>query len=271
MLANSIINRGGPSFVARVADEADAEPAVIARAFTVVRNSYLLTELNGEIDALAKIPGALQLELYAEVQNLLLDRVIWFIRNTALEGGLADIISHYHGGVERLEKDFEKLVTAAVRKNIDRRAASYEKGGVPAPLAKKIARLSLLAAATDITLIADRTKKPVETAAATYFAAHEFFRLDTLLSSARAIEAEGRFERLAIDRAVDSIGVNERALIADILSHGKSGEAAVMAWSETRKDEIARVRSRLNELGESGFTLAKLIVAASLMRDLVKD
>ncbi len=85
MLANSIVNRGGPSFVARVADEADAEPAAIARAFAVVRNSYRMTELNGEIDALdAKISGALQLELYAEVQNLLLDRVIWFIRNTPL-------------------------------------------------------------------------------------------------------------------------------------------------------------------------------------------
>ncbi len=162
-------------------------------------------------------------------------------------------------------------MTAGTRKAISERTASYEKGGVPRPLASKIARLSLLAAATDITLIADKTSMPVETAAATYFAAHEFFQLDTLLSAAHAIEAEDRFERLAIDRAIDSIGVNERALIADILSHGQSGEAAVAAWSETRKDEIARVRGRLQELGTTGFTLAKLVVAASLMRDLVKE
>lgn len=272
MLANSIINRGGPPFVARVADEADAEPAAIARAFAVVRDSYCMTDLNGEIGALdTKISGALQLELYADVQNLLLNRVIWFIRNTALDGGLAELIAHYRGGIERLERDFDKLVTAAARKTLDARFEALVRGGVPDPLAKKITRLPLLASATDITLIADRTKMPIETAAATYFAVHEFFRLDPLLSSARAIEAQDRFERLAIDRAIDSIGANERRLIVDILEGGKSGEAAVVAWSETRKDEIARIRGRLQELGDSGFTLAKLIVAASLMRDLVKE
>jgi NAD-specific glutamate dehydrogenase len=60
---------------------------------------------------------------------------------------------------------------------------------------------------------------------------------------------------------------NERRLTVDILAGGKTLES----WSEARKDEIARIRARLQELGESGFTLAKLIVAASLMRDLVKE
>jgi glutamate dehydrogenase len=145
---------------------------------------------------------------------------------------------------------------------------------VPEALAQQIARLPLLAAATDIVLIADRTGKSVEAAASAYFATREFFRLDAIFAAARAIAAEDRFERLAVDRAVDSIAAHERVLIADILTHGGpkgGGEAAVAAWSETRKDEIARVRSRLQELGASGFSLAKLIVAASLMRDLVKE
>ncbi len=151
------------------------------------------------------------------------------------------------------------------------RASSLAKSGVPEPLAGRIARLPLLAAATDITLIADQTKKPIEAAAAIYFATHEYFQLDTLLAAAYGIDAQDRFERMAIDRAIDSIGANERRIAADILASGKADEAALHAWSETRTDEIARIRSRLQELGSSGFTLAKLIVAASLMRDLVKN
>src|SRR5579885_202359 len=272
MLSNSIVNRGGPSFMARVGDEADADAATIARAFAVVRDAYGMTKLNGEIDALdAKISGSLQLELYAEVQGLLRDRVIWFIRNTTLEGGLAELVAHYRESIARLERDFDKLVSPNSRRAIQERAASFVKGGVPEPLANKIARLPLLAAATDITLIADRTGKPIEIAAEIYFAAHEYFQLDTLLAAANAIEAQDRFERMAIDRAIDSIGANERRIAADILANGKAGEAALHAWSATRTDEIARIRSRLQELGSSGFTLAKLIVAASLMRDLVKN
>lgn len=272
MLSNSIVNRGGPSFVARVADESDAAAPAIARAFAVVRDAYGMTALNGEIDALdAKISGSLQLDLYSAVQSLLRDRVIWFIRNAPLEGGLAELIAHYRESIARLEGDFDKFVTANGRRVVQERAASLAQEGVPEALARKIARLPLLAAATDITLIADRTEKPIEAAAAIYFATHEYFQLDTLLAAAQAIEVQDRFERMAIDRAVDSIGANERRIAADILANGKTGEAALKAWSETRKDQVMRIRTRLQELGESGFTLAKLIVAASLMRDLVKD
>jgi glutamate dehydrogenase len=272
MLSNSIVNRGGPSFIARVADESDAAAPAIARAFAVVRDAYGMTELNGEIDALdTKISGSLQLDLYSAVQSLLRDRVIWFVRNVSLEGGLADLVAHYRDSIARLEGDFDKLVTASAKNAMQERAASLAQDGVPEALARRIARLPLLAAATDITLIADRTEKPIEAAAGIYFATHDYFQLDTLLASAQAIEVQDRFERMAIDRAIDSIGANERRIAADILANGKTGEAALKAWSETREDEIKRIRTRLQELGNSGFTLAKLIVAASLMRDLVKD
>ena len=74
-LANSMINRGGPSLVVRIADQTGASAASIAAAFAAVRDSYGMTALNAAIDALDnKIPGKLQLELYAAVQDLLLDR-----------------------------------------------------------------------------------------------------------------------------------------------------------------------------------------------------
>ena len=67
-LANSMINRGGPTLIARITDQTGASPAAIAAAFAAARDSYGLTELNAAIDALdAKIAGSLQLELYAIV------------------------------------------------------------------------------------------------------------------------------------------------------------------------------------------------------------
>ena len=50
-----------------------------------MRDSYGMTALNGEIDALDnRVAGKLQLELYAAVQDLLLDRMVWFLRNVDL-------------------------------------------------------------------------------------------------------------------------------------------------------------------------------------------
>src|SRR5437016_6358302 len=76
-LANSIINRGGPSLVVRIGDQTGASVARIAAAFAAVRDSYGMTALNSEIDALDnRISGKLQLDLYAAVQDLLLDRLV---------------------------------------------------------------------------------------------------------------------------------------------------------------------------------------------------
>ena len=62
-LANSMINRGGPSLVVRIADQTGALPAGIAAAFAAVRNSYDMPALNDEINALdGKLPGKVQLK-----------------------------------------------------------------------------------------------------------------------------------------------------------------------------------------------------------------
>ncbi len=45
-LANSMINRGGPALVVRIADQTGASSDKIAAAFAAVRNSYGMTALN---------------------------------------------------------------------------------------------------------------------------------------------------------------------------------------------------------------------------------
>ena len=78
-LTNSMINRGGATLIVRIADQTGASPPAIAAAFAAVRNSYDMIALNAEIDGLDnKISGKVQLDLYAVVQDLLLDRMVWF-------------------------------------------------------------------------------------------------------------------------------------------------------------------------------------------------
>jgi len=86
--SNSIINRGGPSFAVQIEDQTGASAAKMAAAFAAVRDSYGMTGLNTEIDGLDNmVSGKLQLELYAAVQYLLRDRLVWFLRNVDLSKG----------------------------------------------------------------------------------------------------------------------------------------------------------------------------------------
>jgi glutamate dehydrogenase len=270
-LANSMINRGGPTLIVRIADQTGASTDRIAAAFAAVRDSYGLTVLNGEVDALdAKIPGARQLELYAAVQDLLLDRVVWFLRNEDLSKGLAEIVEHYRAGIEAVGAALEGVLSVEALAARDARAVDLAKAGVPEPLARRIADLPALAAAPDVVLVADRTGKGVAEVAATYFAAGTFFRLDRIVGAARGIVVNDYFDRLALDRALDSIGAAERRLTAEMLGNGAAGAAAVDLWVKPRAGEVERIRSAVHEIAGSGLTLSKLAVAASLLGDLVR-
>jgi glutamate dehydrogenase len=270
-LANSMINRGGPSFVVRIADQTGAEPAAIAFAFAAVRDSYDMPARNDEINALdGKVEGKVQLSLYAAVQNLLLDRVVWFLRNADLTKGLAGVVEHYRKGIAELTKALDTALpkhAAAARASRQKELAD---AGVPEQLAAQIADIPEIAAAPDVVLIADRTKKSIAAIVATYFAAEEFFRVDRVVTAARSIVVSDYFDRLALDRALDSIGDAERRLTAAMVETGKTGEAAVEAWIEPRKAEVERIRAAIHQIAGSGLTLSKLTVAASLLGDLAR-
>ena len=271
-LTNSMINRGGATLIVRIADQTGAQPASIAAAFAAVRQSYGLVELNGEIDTLDnKVGGVLQLSLYAAVQDLLLDRLVWFLRNVDLTQGLEKIIGHYRDGIAAVEAALETALSKSARAAVNARAAELGKAGVPEALARRIAGLAVLKAAPDIVLVADRAGKPVGEVTATYFATESFFQLDRVAHAASGIAVSDYFDRLALDRALDSIGDAERRLTAAMVGNGHAGAGAVEEWVKPRQAEVERIRSAIHEIAGSGLTLSKLSVAASLLGDLARE
>jgi len=271
-LANSMINRGGPSLIVRIADQTGAAPAAIASAFAAVRDSYGMTALNSAIDRLDnRVAGKLQLELYSAVQDLLLDRIVWFLRNADLTKGLADGVAHYRDGIAAVAAVLDHALSPEVLSARAARRQELAQAGVPDELAAGIANLGPLTAAPDIVLVADRTGRQIGEVAATYFAAGAFFRLDRIAAAASAIPVADYFDRLALDRARDSIGDAERRLTAAMVGNGTAGNGAVEAWVAQRKQEVERIRAAIHEIAGSGLTLSKLAVAASLLGDLVKS
>ncbi len=271
-LTNSMINRGGATLIVRIADQTGAAPAAIAAAFAAVRNSYDLIALNSEIDALDnKIAGKAQLDLYAAVQDLLLDRLVWFLRNVDLKRGLETIVAHYRAGIAQVAAALDSALSKPALAARDARVAELAKAGVPEALARRIASLPVLKAAPDIVLVADRAKKPVSEVTATYFATEAFFQLDRVIGAVPGIVVSDYFDRLALDRALDSIGDAERRLTAAMVGKGMAGAGAVEAWIKPRQAEVERIRAAIHEIAGSGLTLSKLSVAASLLGDLARQ
>jgi glutamate dehydrogenase len=269
-LANAVINRGGPACVVRLIDETDADVPTIVMAFVAVNDSYGLKRLNDAIDELDnRIEGQLQLGLYASVQDLLLSRVVWYVRNVDFSAGLEAVISRFGSGIREIAAGLDNIQPQDMQAGRSKRRQDLTDGGVPVELAGELADLSALVSAPDIVTVAGLTNRAIGNTAATFFAAEANFRLDRIIAAARAVPANDFFERLAIDRAVDQIAAAERSLVADMLATGQSGQQAAENWLAAHP-KATRIRRSVEEIATSGLTLAKLTVAANLLGDLVR-
>jgi glutamate dehydrogenase len=271
-LANAIVNRGGPTIVIRLVDQTGADAPTIAAAYAATRDAFNLTEINASIDALdGAVPGALQLDLYMEVQDLLMSRIVWFIRNVDFNGGSLDqSVALYRSGIAEIEVRLGETLFGQTHENWRARSAALTERGVPMDLASRIAALQDLVAAPDIVLVAQRTGRPVSETAATHFAVGDIFQLGALSGAARDIPVSDYFDRLALDRTIDAIAAAHRKLTAEVAGQARPGPEAVAAWSKARGVEIGRIRAAVDSIVASGLTLSKLTVAASLLGDLAK-
>ena len=271
-LANAIVNRGGPAIVTRLADETGADAPTIAAAYAATRDAFGLVELNTAVDALDGIvPGQGQLALYGALQDLLMSRIVWFMRNADITGGdLEGIVARFRTGLLAVEAALPDALGQAGNAALSRRAEELTALGAPPDLAARLARLGALVAGPDIVLVAERANRPAAEIAAIHFALADLLKLGPLVAAAREVPVADTFDRLALDRAVDGISAAHRALTAEVAGAGGTGPAAVQAWAAARGPGLARIRAAVEGIAASGLTLSKATVAANLLGDLAR-
>jgi glutamate dehydrogenase len=270
ILANSMINRGGPSFVVRLADQTGADVSHIAAAFAAARGAYRMIDLHHAIDELdTKISGDLQLKLYGGVQDLLLSRIVWFLRNVDLSTGLESVMQRFREGVDAVRASLDESLGEEARNECNQRAAELAAQGVPQELAEWLASLPALVGAPDVVLVAEATHQRVDVIAKTLFGVNDVLGLERIRNAARLITVSDYYERLALDRAIDQIESAERAIATRVAGKG-IGREAVELWASS-EPEVARVQSTVHDIVASGLTLAKLTVVANMLGDLVRS
>ncbi len=265
---HSIINRGGPSLIVRIADQTGATSTAIAQAFAAVRDSYSMTAFNTDIDALDnKVAGDVQLELYRAVQDLLLDPprlVPAQCRSDARACGNRRALSRRHrrrrcGARKVLSKEISDVRDARQRELLAAKVPKNWPGASPIAGPDICNRYRAGRA---------RSKRPVADVAATYFAVNAHFRIAPLIaararhSGHRTISIVSRSTAHSIPLRTPSSKIN-----STIVSGGESGPTAV-APGQGGAAKIDRIRDSIHQIAATGLTLSKLTVAASLLGDL---
>ena len=273
VLANAMINRGGPAFVTDLTAATSASPGETALAYAAARDVYGLSALNTAIDALdTLIDGDVQLALYAEVMALLRQESLWFLRNADVTQGLSDLVQRHAAGVAALRGLRGTDLPASLAQDVAEMAQSLKDKGVPETTAQQIAELPVIGYASDIVLVSERAGVSLADGATAFFGVFTTFRLWPVIAQSRALLLNDRFDRMALDRALANLMRAQRDLTADVLkTEGKSVDAKLVNWQVRRKAGIERTAAAVAELTQGKLTVSRLSVAAGLMADLAQE
>ncbi|MEL6503430.1 MAG: NAD-glutamate dehydrogenase [Pseudomonadota bacterium] len=273
VLANSMINRGGPTFITRVSDRTGAPMAEIARAYVTVRDAFDLPAINASIDALdTKIDGELQLSLYKTVQERVISQTVWFVRYGDYAKGIGKVAEDYAKAVTTLMPKLPELVPDFLARRMAEDMKRYEKGGVPADVAETLARLPIAGLIPDILYASHQTGKPLMDAAKAFFTITDTFRIGRMIQAAIGIETSDYYDGLALDRALQSLHQARRDIVIDALKTRATRSAGPAEnWLAKNEEAVGRTRNQMADIVASDqASVSRLTVAANVLADLAR-
>ena len=270
IVANSVVNRVGITFVHDLVEETGESVEAVARAYSTARDAFALRRVWSRVEAVdTQIGAAVQTEILVRVSELLRYGTLWFLRNQPQPLAISDTLKRFAPGIKSVADRLAELASPEEAEAMAARAAEFREKGVDEVLAARVAGLSLLAAAPDIVLAAGQTGRDVAEVGRVYFLLGARLGLDWLRRAADDIHTVDFWERSAIASLVDDFYDQQRSLSAKVLAsaNGADPEAIVDDWTGANAGIIARCAKLVEDFQQSGdLDVARLALANRMVR-----
>ncbi|MEV0136495.1 NAD-glutamate dehydrogenase domain-containing protein, partial [Dactylosporangium sp. NPDC050688] len=273
-VVNEAVNRGGPSFFHRAAEETGAGAADILRAFVVIWDVYGLGELRRAVESLDnQVPAEAQTVVNLKTCRLLDRGVRWLVSNRRLPIDVPGEIARLRPGISRLLPQLEALFHGQERRALHTDAATLHGLGLPPEIAGMTTRIMYSFGLLDIVEVASQTSQDVNEVATVYYVLSERFRVRDLLTKISDLPREDRWQTLARMALRDDLYAALAALTAEVLNAttpDDDAETRVHEWEQSNATLIARTRNAIGEFGDSPGDLAAISVLLRQIRTLVR-
>ena len=269
---NSLVNRMGPTFVARAQDDTGAAPARIACAYTAAREIFDMRDLWAQIEALDNhVPAKLQYGMMYETSRLLRHATYWLLAHRREDLQVDRAVAEFRRGARELQSAIGHVLVGAERAQFEAARAEHVQAGVPAQLAARVASLDAHNAALDIVELASAHRVRVGEAARTYFEVGARIGLDWLRGQIERLPVDGQWQAVARTGLRDSAGAIHRKTAERVLALSIGGRpgARVSAWADSAGEDLVRWQRTLNDMRAVGTSdFATLSVGIDAVRKL---
>ncbi|NJD31026.1 MAG: NAD-glutamate dehydrogenase [Gammaproteobacteria bacterium] len=271
---NSIVNRMGPTFVARTQQDTGTDAATVARAYTIAREAFDVRDLWQSIERLDnKVPAAVQYAMVLDTIVLIRQVTYWLIQRHRGELGIEMQVGRLRPGIRELAASQPAWLQGLERGGHDTRAAELVGAGVPQGLARQIAACSALQCAPDIVELAQNRKMSVEAAANAYFGVGSAFGLDWMRGRIEGLDTEGHWHAVARGSLREALYETHRGLVQRVLEETRERDPAraLDRWQSKHAAAAQHAKGVVGDIQSqpAGVDYASLSVALQAVRRLV--
>ncbi len=275
-VANSLVNRLGPTFVKTTMKKTGMGCDEIVKAYIVVREIFGFRDLWNKIEEQDNlVPAAVQIRAMIEIAKLAEFGIQWVLSRFRDRLDVAKIIGDYKEPVAVIRDNLLKFVSNESKTTLKIRIDAFKRDGLPAAMAQTVASLHSLNSSLDIAQIALEQEVDVKYIAATYFDLGQRFHIDWLQNQAFYRETRNSWEQEAIDGLIDKLYNVQAGLTSSVLSYcvdQKNGDGAVCDsayWAERHSHLVDQIAPFFEKLKRAGvLDLPMLVVAEQRLRNL---
>jgi glutamate dehydrogenase len=271
---NSLVNRMGPVFVLRAQEDTDADPAQIARAYTIAREAFGMRELWADLEKLDNVvPARTQYTMMYETSRLLRHASYWLLRERRRSLEVDRAVHELRDDIATLAAHLESVLGPDDGTRLSQHIDELAGTGVPRGIASRVAKLPWLEPAFDVVLLAQEHRLPVRDAAQLYFALSHEIGLGWLHDRIEKLPVDGPWQAIARTGLRDNARRAHRDIAARVLRQVRRGAAMarVTAWLGKQGDELAAWKRTLADMRASGGgDFATLSVGVEAVRSLAR-
>ncbi|TAE80194.1 MAG: NAD-glutamate dehydrogenase [Alphaproteobacteria bacterium] len=251
-LTNEIVNRAGITYIDTIKHDTGHDVCNIVRAYVVTQELFQLDSLWEAIEALPnKVESSVQIQLFMEVTAFLERMSVWFLNNMPQPLDMEGVIRDFHPAMESYRQEYQHFISQSMTLQCEEKITSLEQQHIPHEVAKRLAMLDILLAASDIVLLDQQSPHQQRAIGTIYFDVDARLELDGLRHAVSLLSAETSWDRLAVRNVINELYEEQRRLTSCImegLAQGASIDEAMQLWERVNEGEIERYRRMVHDL-----------------------
>jgi glutamate dehydrogenase len=272
-VTNSLINRMGASFTLRMYEDTGAEPAEIAKAFTVAREVFKAREFWKKIEKLDnRVSADLQISALLTMWNLLRQTTRWLLNLPGRGLGIQAMVERLAPGLETLTGSMPKSMSGEDSTTMNIQMQPYLEGGFSKVLARRTVILDYLFPALDVVETAARRNMDVRQVASVFFGLGEVLDLRWLRRQLESLEVIGQWHARARANLRDELFTQQNYLVERILQADDQDGDPIASWMKANESRVRLVTDMMNDMrGSAVMDYATIAVAVRSLAKLVRE